>query len=148
MIDAKGAIVDPATEPPELTPTQILTELSKFGFLIEYSPQAHLPASQLSYLITLQGLHYDKLRILRVWDMVNNTEQSQVYVVAFKSDPNGNWLNNDYSPRRSEYLSALENGSAINISAISQEQNYNWSWLYGFVANIEDVLAENAEVDE
>lgn len=145
VIDAVGAIVDPTVEPPELTPTQILTELAKFGFLIEYDPSAHLPASQISYLITLRGLHYDKLRILRVWRLVDNLEKADVYVVAFNSEANGNWLNNDYSPKRSEYLDALANGSAINISAISQSQRYNWSWLYGFVANIDDILANNVE---
>lgn len=145
IVDAKGTIVRNPSEYVELTPDRILEELAKFGFFVEYDPKAHLPEPQLEYLRTLNNLGFDKIRLLRVYEIVNMEQQAEIYIVAFQASPLPYWLNNDYSARRAEFRDALEKGYATNLSAISQTKDYNWSWLYGFVANIEDVLNENAE---
>lgn len=129
----------------EFTPVQILAELKKYGFLITYDPIETLSGDQLQYLMTLKSLHFDKIRILDVWKSKNNVRESHPTVVAFNIAKNPNWLNNDYSASESEFTEALNNGSAINITAISKEHNYSWSWLAGFVANIDDILTDNAE---
>lgn len=149
VVNAKGGIIsnqDDGHTVFELTPAQILAELAKYGFLVDYSPVKALPGDQLQYLMTLRDLHFDKLRYVSVWDIVNGQKQFISYVVAFKAEENGDWLNNGYSPSRLEYITALENGSALNVSNISASKNYNWSWLVGFVANIDDVVRDNAEV--
>lgn len=123
---------------PELLPSQILSELSKFGFLVTYNPITGLTSSQIEFLLTIKQLHFDKIRILSVYDEINSSKE---YVVAFNSHSNGDWLNNAYSPSQSEFIHSIGEGTAFNISKINDKNNiYNWSWLYGFVANIDDVV--------
>lgn len=132
----------------EFTPSQILSELEKYGFLVEYNPEANLSGDQLQYLMTLNDLHYDKIRLLNVWEIDSITGEKiyNTQVVAFISSVNPYWLNNGYSCSKSEFNSALNSGSACNLTMISDTRKYNWSWLSGFVANIEDVIQDNAEV--
>lgn len=122
----------------------ILLELEKFGFYVTYDPQTHLDGEQLQYLMTINQLGFDKIRILNVHMYQNDGRvKDEPLVVAFKIKNNSNWLNNGYSPSESEYLSAIKQGTAINISAISKEKKFRWDWLT-FVANIEDILKDNA----
>lgn len=144
IVDPKGTLVDKDEEGYmyQMTPGQILSELKKWGFLIEYVPMDTLSGNQVQYLMTLNQLHYDKIRVLSVWDAPLGVEEHKVHVVAFQSDPLGDWLNSGYSPSRREFLSALEDGTAINITQISEQENYDWSWLYNWVADINDVLED------
>lgn len=148
VLNATGSIVDSLQDNItfEFTPIQILSELSKYGFLVTYKPVEVLPSSQLDYLITLSQLGYDKIRILNVYSYVGSTGDKSFkwYVVAFNADKNKYWLNNDYSPSDKEFVAAMKNGSAMNISGISKTKSWSWSWLYGYVANILDVLEDNA----
>lgn len=127
----------------EFTPKQILAELEKYGFLITFEPKEHLPGSQIEYLMTLNGLGYDKIRIMNVYTYTNlGIKQFQWYVVAFNID-DANWLNNDYSISHADFVKALEAGKCINISAISKTNRWSWNWL-DYVANISDILEGNA----
>lgn len=150
LIDAKGKLISCSgcNTTSEFTPEQILSELYKYGFIVQYNPANTLPGNQLQYLMTLDGLHFDKLRIMNVWsiDSYTGLKSFKTYVIAFMSDSHEYWLNNDYSCSDKEFTSALMNGTAINLTAISNTKDYNWSWLKGFVANISDVLKDNAEV--
>lgn len=132
----------------ELTPSQILSELAKYGFDIQYNPESNLSGNQIQYLMTLNELHFDKIRVMNVWSKNTATGENEfaTNIVAFMSILNPYWLNNDYSCSASEFADALTKGTAMNLTHISNTQKYNWSWLKGFVANIEDVLADNAEV--
>ena len=147
LINPSGSIVHPLYNVNEMmTPDNILAELAKFGFFIEYNVRAHLPGNMVQYLMTLDSLHFDKIRIMGVWEDVLDRKEFKTHIVAFKSSAHGQWLNNDYAPHRKEFLAALDAGTALNVSAISKCEHYNWTWLYGYVANIPDVLKENAEV--
>lgn len=145
IVDVHGTLVTTMDDGMiyELTTGQILEELRKWGFYVEYNPIENLSGSQLQYLMTLNNLHYDKIRILSVWDAPSGTKEFKNCVVGFNSEQNGDWLNSWYSPSKTEFLDALNNGTAINISAISDTQNYRWDWLYGWVGDINDILAEN-----
>lgn len=127
----------------EVTPQQILAELEKYGFLISFEPREHLPGTQLEYLMTLKELGYEKIRVLNVWHLEQTVKVFKWYVVAFSIKENTNWLNNGYAASESEFINALKNGSALNISAVSKTKRWSWSWL-DYVANIDDVLADNA----
>lgn len=132
----------------EFTPTQILSELEKYGFIIEYNPEANLSGNQIQYLMTLDQLGFDKIRIMNVYE-VDSVTGASVYstnVVAFNASFNPNWLNNGYACDRKEFTEALNNGSAANLTNISETKKYSWSWLSGFVANINDVIKDNSEV--
>jgi hypothetical protein len=126
----------------ELTTEQILAELAKWGFDITYVPKLSLPDRQVEYLTTLKGLEFDKIRILTVYDHANLTAESHWYVIGFNAKQNPYWLNNMYAVRREEFYKSLNNGSAINITGISDTNNWSWSWLAGKVLSIDDILTD------
>ena len=151
VLNASGSIITPVMgyERPEdfrsseLTTDQILGELRKYGFIITYKPRKHLGGRQLNNLMTLQGLHYEKIRLLNVWKMQNGVQAFSLKVVAFNPTAHGQWLNNAYSASEKEFLDALEDGTAINLTEISETEKYSWDWL-DYVANIDDILKDNA----
>ena len=145
VLNAKGYMVTKPSGYVELTPAQLLSELAKFGFYVEYSPRKCLSGDQLDYLLTIHKLHYDKIRQLAVTTRTSLSETTNVYVVAFKVAECSDWLTNTHVATEAEYLSALATGSAINISNISETRSYDWSWL-DYVANIADIIKDNAEV--
>ena len=145
VVDPKGDIVGPDENVSafNLTTDQILQELNTYGFYVEYPVNKTLSGDQLSYLMTLKNLHYDKIRLLAVWHTENGIKEFSTYVVCFNSEKNGEWLNAGYAPSIDEFDKALNNGSAINITYISDTQGYQWDWLYNWVANIDDILKQN-----
>lgn len=145
LINAHGTMISELSENLvyELTPKQILLQLKTFGFIVTYEPNKHISGSQLTFLMQLQGLGYDKLRILNVWHTENEVKVFKWYVVAFNIKENPEWINNGYSPSEKEYETALKNGSCFNVSALCKEKNWSWSWL-DYVANISDILEDNA----
>jgi len=128
----------------EFTPIQILAELEKFGFLVVYEPHRNLPSNQLMYLMKIRELGFDKIRVLNVHKTINGVPHFTWYVVVFNITQNPDWLNNGYSPSEREFFDALQNGSAINISAQQDSKRFNWSWLAGWVGDIGDILEQNA----
>lgn len=126
--------------------TEILAELYKFGYDIEYHPQPQLSDSQIKFLQSLNGLQYDKLRWLNVRKHVSKTdEECKRYIVAFNVNQNPNWLNGDYVATEDEFFASIENGSAFNASALSTTKEHDWSWLGNLVINISDVVSTDSQ---
>lgn len=150
IINAKGSIITelPDYDELDISMKQVLAQLKRFGFLVEYQPKLHLSLDQINYLKTLQELKYDKLRILKTWTYKGVQKVEDLKIVAFQVDPLGDWLNNAYSPSRVDYLKALDDGTAINLTDISRTQNFRWDWLKGKVLSIEDVLKYAEEPNE
>ena len=145
MIDAVGSLVtiDESTKKSyQISNDSILKELEKFGFLVQFSPREHIYHSQLQYLKTLKGLHFDKIRVLKVRKGTKVGYSISTHVVAFMIKENPNWLDNQYTCPDNEFVKALREGSAIDISLTSEAQSYDWSWL-DYVANIDDILEDN-----
>ena len=142
VINPSGSAVTPGIEP-YLTKDQILTELSRWGFLVTYNPMRHLPTSLIEYLTMLNTLGYDKIRLLAVNYTSFGREIRDVYVVGFMVEGCPEWINNTYETTLTEFKNALYQGAAINISALEPTKNWDWSWL-DFVADIDDILEENA----
>lgn len=144
VVNPAGEIISGHSGNPEyeLTTGQLLKQLENFGFLVTFAPQKHLPAHQLEFLKSLQELHFDKLRVLSVWHLQHGIKVFRWYVVVFHVEQNPDWINSGYAPSEKEYETALKNGSALNVSALSQKYRWDWSWL-DFVANISDILEEN-----
>lgn len=148
VVGAGGNLISSSSDsniPFELTPVQILSELEKYGFLVVYNPRSLLKGDQLQYLMTLQNLHFDKIRVLKVRHIGSDVVAYTKHIVAFNIKENPNWIDNTYSASDSEFSKALTEGSAISIDNISETQKYDWSWL-DYVANISDILKDNAEV--
>lgn len=139
VIQAEGEIVTPLGDE-ELTTDDILIQLSKFGFLITYAYNDRMTEEQIEYLITLDGLKFDKIRVLPVieYDSVGSSDV-KMYVVVFQSDKLPKWLNENIAVRRSEFLNALGKGSALNLEGISETKKFVWDWLT-FVGTIKDII--------
>ena len=142
LIEPSGTIL---TKPEDgdiyyLTPGQILDQLRVFGFLIEYNPVTSISGNQLDYLVLLSHLHYDKIRVMSVWTAPLGVKEFTTHIVAFNADAHGDWLNAGYSASSEEFTKGLYAGTVLDISAISETQNYDWSWLYGWVGDIDDIL--------
>lgn len=145
MLNAAGDIVSAEYVSSEysLTNYEILNELAKFGFYVTYEGRTHLSAEQLQYLMTLDELHFNKLRKLTVWVSASGFEPNTTVIVAFDANSHLSWMDNAYQPPKSELDAALIDGTAVNISNISDTCKYDWSWL-DYVANIQDILEDNA----
>lgn len=148
LVDNIGGLIERMPdESYHMIPTQqILDELEKFGFIIDYEPDEHLDGNQLRYLITLDGLGFQKIRALYVrysHSMAEYTVKKRI--VAFNVVENPDWLLNTHVASEQEFTEALNNGSAINITNISQSKNFNWEFLGDKVLNIEDILKINTQ---
>lgn len=147
VLHAAGDIVTPYQNISDQLSAQFLVkELARFGFLVEYAPSKTLRGSQLSFLSTLAQLRFDKIRVMSVWDSTSGVKEFSEHVVVFQASAHSDWLNNGYAPSIQEYTAAVTSGSAIDIGAISQSLDLDWSWLVGWVGNISDILSENAEM--
>lgn len=143
LINSTGALVD--DEVAELSPDTIFEQLSRFGFLVSFSQKFDISKSQLDTITGIQKLGYDKIRVLNVIDRVNNQYNS--YIVAFLSSYNQNWLNNAYCSNTKELSDAVVSGQAICIQALSELNRYDWSWLYGYVLGVDDIISQhNSEI--
>ena len=127
-----------------ITPDILLNELMRFGFYVDYQEEYHLSTGQVNLLRTIQGLKFDKIRVLAVHDDADTSSQ-EIYVVAFNIQSNEFWINSGYSPSRSEYESSILNGSAMNVSGLQEAKNYNWSFLYNSVQDIDQILSRYDE---
>lgn len=147
VLNARGEMITPSSPFGfnELSPEQILRELRRFGFFIEYRPNKHLPGPQIEYIITLRGLGYDKLRKISVWEEApSGCKTAKTYLVAFQSYPLDSWLSDSYCPSKQEFTEALVNGTACNLTEICKTKSFNWNWL-DYVANIDDIIRDNAD---
>lgn len=122
-----------------MTTNEILKQLEKFGFLIEYSPEEHLPGDQISYLMTLYNLGFQHITTIRVQER----KVTNVYVIAFNGDEEPEWLQWPSGTSKALLDTKVAAGKVLNVSALTEKENFNWDWLT-YVANIPDVLRDNA----
>lgn len=132
----------------ELTTGQVLSELAKYGFLIQFTHRPVLDDDQFNLLVTAQGLGLNKIRIMYV-DMssvlvpnLSNEYRRRGYLVAFNVDKLPKWLNNTHTCTTEEYFKAVTEKGAVNLSAAQGglDGGHNWQFLVDKVLNIEDLL--------
>lgn len=126
----------------ELTPGEILNELERFGFLVEFSPKEMISGKQIQYLMTLQELGYDKIRILPVHRTHLGEEVFTSYVVAFNVSKHERWLEVKYSPSTKEFETSCIDGTAYNISNVPATKHFRWDWLEGWIGDIRDIIRD------
>lgn len=145
IVNVRGRLVSASLDNViQFTPERILAELEKFGFFVTYNPEEHLDGDQLQFLMTLDDLHMDKIRIMNVWSNSIIDKSSNYKVVAFDSDKNPEWLSAGYRASLSEFNRSINDGTVIDVSAISKKESYDWSWLFNKVLNISDILKDNS----
>ena len=146
-VEGQGPLISDL--PVEIMSTQeILDQFKRFGFYIRYKEIEHLPGNMIEYLITLDKLGYDKIRILFVDcpppHLIGEDDITKYYVVAFKVKDHPEWINNTYRATEEEITQGTMNGTAINVSAISKDEKFRWNFLGDYVLNIKDILEENS----
>lgn len=147
ILNARGTLIteEPYTHerPDEISVDDLLRELHRFGFEVVYRKESNLSGKQIDYLMTLNHLCFDKIRIINVWGQNDSGErESKPYVVGFQVESLGDWMNPSYSPSLKEFKKALLDGTAINITDISRSRRFDWDWLNS-VMSIDDIIRDN-----
>lgn len=140
--DAKGTLISPYEAFDEINIAELIRELKKYGFLIDYDPIKAISQEQIEFLRTLDKLGFDKIRKITVVED-RNKDTGKSIVVLFNIDKNPDWINNLYCTTQTELNTAFNNGSAFNVSELKQAKKFDWSWLAGFVADVGDVIRDN-----
>jgi len=151
LVNSKGSLLTPDPVSgiiKEFSTDEILAELNKFGFDITFEINQHLSGEQISYLITLSGLNYDKLRKLPVYEYDSQANKIfSDYIVAFNVKQCPEWIQQEYTCSKADFLRKLNDGVALNLTHMSQTQLFDWTWLT-YVANIDDIIEDNGYGDE
>jgi len=149
VVNARGDIVtcyDEQAMMHEFTTQEILEELHKYGFFVTFNPRENLKGNQIQFLMTVNQIGYDKIRVMYVYNTDTGVKLSKWYVVVFKSKHHPMWLDNTYSCSEKEFKEALAKGTAMNITDICECHKYRWDWL-DYVGNIDDIILDNAGDD-
>ena len=150
MIKGTGRLISDTDEDgvviPFLTTEEILKQIQKFGFIVEYNVRANLPGPVISYLMTMLNLGY--VKITRIGVRTLNSDGS-VYirstVILMKDAPETlDLLRFDEVITISEFMHKLDLNVVVNAT---NEPGMNWDWLT-YMANIEDLLQENSSSDD
>lgn len=125
----------------ELTCDKILSELRKYGFLVQFSKPFVINDDQFNLLVTADGLGMDKIRILDVAKYAGSEEHTS-YLVAFNIVSAPDLLDNVKTCNEKEFSFYLTKAGVVNLSN-SVGGLYapnNWSFLHDSVLSIKDVL--------
>lgn len=146
-INPQGDLVNPLSPDVKdiVKATTLLNELRRYGFYVDYVEEENLKPKMLELLKTIQGLHFDKLRLLFVHEN-NNPSKGHNYITAFSVSRLPEWINSGYSPSQKEWESALVTGSAFNVSGLENGKVFNWSWAYNAIFDIDELIENNTEV--
>ena len=142
VVDARGIYVSNISQG-DLETSDILRQLAKFGFFIEFTRASKLSIEQIEYLMNVNKLGFDKLRKFAIPEWTYLGIQTKTYIVVFNSGANQLWLNDKYSPSISAFKDALAKGQALNLTEVSHFHTFNWDWL-DYVADIDDLLRDLA----
>lgn len=143
-INSSGTLLTPDPDSgiiKEFTTDEILAELNKFGFDITFTINQHLSGDQISYLLTVYDLGFDKLRMLEVQQEDGHYAN---YLVVFNVEKCPDWIQNDFVCDRRSFLAALNNSGAMNLTNLKQTKGFDWTWLT-YVANIDDIIRDNGQ---
>lgn len=143
LINSSGSLLTPdpvSGKIKEFTTDEILAELNKFGFDVTFEINQHLSGAQISYLMTIMDLGYDKLRRLYVQDKPDGKYSE--YIVVFNVAKCPDWINLDFTCGKKPFVEALMSSGAMNLTDLEQTKGFDWTWLT-YVANIEDIIEDN-----
>lgn len=132
----------------EFSVDEILAILETFGFYVTFHVNQHLSEDQISYLISLNGLGFDKLRRLIVYqDGTTSTAYTlqrkySEYIVAFNVAKCPDWIDMDYTCDMKEFNKAFQDSGAVNLTDLEQTKGFDWTWLT-YVADIDDIIRDN-----
>ncbi len=143
MPDSSGKLISEYDEEgvdiPSMTCEEILTQLKRFGFDIQYNQESSLPDYTLSFLMQLDDLGYSKITRIHV-----GRAPGKNYVVALKADGNEDIYTFGSSITEAKFNKKLASNNVINIT---EQKDVTWTWV-DRTYNIEDVLQANADIEK
>lgn len=148
LINSSGSLLTPDPVSgiiKEFSTDEICAELYKFGFDVTFHINQHLSGNQISYLMTVSELGYNKLRRLYVQDKPDGRYSE--YIVVFNVAKCPEWINLDYVCGKKVFVDALVGSGAMNLTDLEQTKGFDWTWLT-YVANIEDIIEDNGYSEE
>ena len=148
LVNSSGSLLTPDPDSgiiKEFTTEEILAELNKFGFDITFEINQHLSGDQISFLMTVYDLGYDKLRVLSVQDKPGGHYSD--YLVVFNVEKCPDRIHNDYTCGKKVFVDALTSSGAMNLTDLEQTKGFDWTWLT-YVANIDDIIRDNGYVED
>jgi hypothetical protein len=125
IINSSGSLLTPdpvSGKIKEFTTDEILAELNKFGFDVTFEINQHLSGDQISFLMTVNDLGYDKLRVLSVQDKPDGRYSD--YLVVFNVEKCPDWIYNDYTCGKKVFVDALTSSGAMNITDLPQNKGF------------------------
>ena len=143
MVNADGTLLTKDSNSEiiwEFTTDEITKILATFGFDVTFHINQHLSGNQISYLMTVSDLGYDKLRRLLVQDKPDGKYSE--YIVVFNVAKCPDWIANDFTCGKKPFVDALISSGAMNLTDLEQTKGFDWTWLT-YVANIEDIIEDN-----
>lgn len=149
LVEGSGPLLTPKPDGQlfELSTDDVLMELEKFGFLVDFSMTPQLDDDQFSLLATASQLGYDKIRIMYVGtdtvESVGTVYERKANLVMFNIDKLPKWLDSQKVCTKDEFSEAVNNGYAINLTHSKGGLNHghNWSFLNEKVLAIDNILA-------
>lgn len=148
LVNADGSLLSPDPVSgiiKEFSIDEICEELYKFGFDVTFHINQHLSGDQISYLMTISDLGYDKLRRLYVQDKPDGRYSE--YIVVFNVAKCPDWINLDFTCGKKPFVEALISSGAMNLTDLEQTKGFDWTWLT-YVANINDIIEDNGYAEE
>ena len=148
LINSSGSLLTPDPVSgiiKEFSTDEICAELYKFGFDVTFHINQLLSGDQISYLMTVSELGYDKLRRLYVQDKPDGRYSE--YLVVFNTAKCPDWINLDFACGKKPFVDALISSGAMNLTDLEQTKGFDWTWLT-YVANIEDIIEDNGYSEE
>ena len=138
----------------EFSVDEILAALATFGFYVTFKVNQHLSDDQIAYLKTLNGLGFDKLRRLQVYNTADTIQTAYTlqrryseYIVAFNVAKCPDWIDIDYTCDIRLFNKAFQNSGAVNLTDLEQTKGFDWTWLT-YVADIDDIIRDNGSEEE
>ena len=130
----------------QLTTDELLMELEKYGFIVQFSTCLQISDAQYQLLMSSQLLGMSKIRIMYV-DMAkkhnrfDDNYERKPYLAMFKTDKLPMWLSNGKVCSKQEFEDALAKGYAVNLTECEGGLHGNdWSFLTDKVLNVSDIL--------
>lgn len=148
LINSSGSLLTPDSVSgiiKEFSTEEICAELYKFGFDVKFEINQHLSGDQISYLMTVYDLGYNKLRRLYVQDKPGGKYSE--YIVVFNVYKCPDWINLDFTCGKKPFVDALISSGAMNLTDLEQTKGFDWTWL-SYVANIDDIIRDNGYAEE
>lgn len=146
MIKGTGSLLSIVDEQgldlPFMTTDEILHEIQRFGFYVDYNVIENLPVNVITFLSNVLDLGFDK--ITRVSVVTKDAfAQEVVYkptVLVIKStEDNSDLLTFGCNLSEKKFMEKLSKNTIMNIT---YEKDMQWDWVK-YIANISDLLDEN-----